>query len=148
MKHNSILGLLLIIGIAMCGTNLCSAQFVLPVFQCTLTNKLDVFNWPGTPQETYVTGTREIYFICNSDNAENGDRIRAVWVADHTNGYLPPNTVISTQTHRIVKPHNENQTSEENLSLKKPAQGWPTGEYHVQLYVNGIEDKTYLFKVR
>lgn len=148
MKHKLMLSLILSVGTAMIAASQSHAQFTLPVFQCTLTNKLDVYHWPGTPQENYTPTTGEIFFICESDNASTGDRVKAVWIADHTNNGFKPNTIISSQTHRVVKPQTGDQTSEANLSLKKPAKTWPTGTYHVQLYVNNIEDKSYSFTVR
>jgi hypothetical protein len=136
------------ITLALASINLGHAQsMILPNFECTMTNKLDNFNWPGVAQADFAHGDKKIYLICDSDNAVTGDSIKAVWIADHTNR-LPPHYIIAVRNHRVYKPAHGDQISEANLSIVKPSCKWPAGVYHVQLYVNGIEDKSYPFIIK
>lgn len=142
-------GLALALGLMIAGTGIAQAQsLILPNFLCTMTNKLDKFNWPGSEQDAFTPSQQAIFMICNSDNVYNGDRIKAVWIADHTGGYWPEHFTIGVIGKRFVKRPNQDETFEANLSMAKPCNGWPTGVYHVQLYVNEVEDKSYTFQVR
>ncbi len=142
-------GLALALGLIIAGTGVAHAQsLILPNFVCTMTNQLDKFNWPGSSQDAFTSSQHAIYMICDSDNVYNGDRIKAVWIADHTGGYWPENFTIGVIGKRYVKRPNQDETFEANLSMAKPCTGWPKGVYHVQLYVNEIEDKSYAFQVR
>jgi hypothetical protein len=123
------------------------AMYVLPVVKCTLTDKLDKYNWPGTKQEVFAASTPEIFFICDSETAYTGDRLKAVWLADHTSRTLVTHTIAVTSKTYIKNP-NGGETFEAQFSIKRPPCGWPTGSYHIQLYINGITDKDYPFIVR
>lgn len=125
-----------------------NAQMTLPTFECVLTDKLNNYDWPGKRIETFNQSTPVIYFICQSDNAFRGDKIKAVWIADHVDAHMPAFSTIAVKTSRYNKHINGTEIFEANLSLEKPACGWPLGVYHIQTYINGIESYSYKFEVR
>tara|TARA_R110000868_G_scaffold137949_9_gene351666 strand:- start:2439 stop:2888 length:450 start_codon:yes stop_codon:yes gene_type:complete len=149
MTHFTRTSALFIICLSISGVSAAHGLGPLPTFQCTLTNKLNVYYWPGFPEKDFSTNAPEVFLICDSNNAVTGDRIKAVWVADHVkNDSYPPNKTLAVKTRRYVKHQNSDETFEANLSLAKPEGGWPLGNYHVQLYVNNVEGQIYRFNVR
>lgn len=120
----------------------------LPAFKCTLTDKLDAYDWPGSAQETFYYKTPKIYFMCSSKSAFQGDRIKAVWVADHLVVKPFYNKVIAVKSSRNASSKYGDQTFDADLSLARPGNAWPRGTYHIQLYINGVEGDTYNFSVR
>ena len=139
--------LLLLIGLSIASVSE-SQAIRLPTVQCTLTNKLDVYDWPGSAQDTFLQSTPNLFFICTSNNVITGDSVKAVWIADHTLGTWPANFTFAVKKKHVIKHVNDDETFEANLSVSKPPNGWPLGTYHVQLYIDGIEDKNYKFKIR
>jgi hypothetical protein len=120
----------------------------LPTFKCTLTDKLDKYNWPGVQREQFKTYTPKIYFICDSDTTMTGDSIKAVWIADHISNTKPAIHTMGIMTKHVVMRQSRGESFEADLSLEKPEGGWPLGAYHVQLYINGIPGYTYKFIIR
>ncbi len=141
-------GLLLVVACTATASHTVQAQGVLPTFQCTMTDKLDLYNWPGSIKDTFVQNTPVIYFICDSDNARTGDKIKAVWIADHTSTTHPEIYTLAASTYHVRLTQNDGVSSEADLSLKRPPCGWARGEYHVQVYINDIEGYVYRFKIR
>jgi len=119
----------------------------LPTFTCTLTKKLDVYNWPGSANENFIASTPKIYFICQSDNVRTGDHIRAVWIADHTYG-MPPSKILCVKSKHVVTHRNSPEIFEANFSLGRPGKAWPKGSYHIQTYINDIPSYNYNFTIR
>lgn len=141
-------GLLLLVIYAANASHAAHAQGVLPTFQCTMTDKLDLNNWPGSIKDTFVQSTPIIYFVCNSDNARTGDKIKAVWIADHTSTTHAEIYTLAAKTYHVRLTQNDGVSSEADLSLSRPPCGWARGAYHVQVYINDIEGYTYKFQVR
>ena len=125
-----------------------NANAVLPTFECTLSNEFNMLNDPYETIEYYSSRTKAVYLICESNNVRKGDTIRAVWIADKTDNVCWYNNVLS-QSHRVVA-YNLNvlDTYRPRFTLPRPACGWPKGQYHVMLYINGTEGNIYRFTLR
>ncbi len=149
MKIKTIVKLLLIAGVYSTGLQMSHAQtMILPTFQCMLTDKLDPDRWPGRQKDSFGRNDAKIYFICDSDNAATGDRIKAVWQAVHTVDHMPSYETIGVKSLHVIKRPNGGEMIEADLSLAKPVDGWDIGHYQVQVYVNGIEGYVYKFVIR
>lgn len=125
-----------------------AAHATLPTFQCTLTDRGRANNDRGITNKTFHRNSEQIFLICDSDNVRRGDSIRAVWIADDTYCSEWDNTLLK-QTKRVVRTDlNALDLYKTIFSLDRPCNGWPTGTYHVRLYINNIEGDDYRFTIR
>ena len=87
---------------------------------------------PGGREITaYVADAPKLYAMFKTKGAKDGDKIRGVWVADDVGGAAPAGTKIDEKTLSV-----DGDTDDGVFSLSKPTNGWPLGEYHIEIYVN------------
>jgi hypothetical protein len=84
----------------------------------------------GEAKTTFPADTPKLYALFRTEGAENGDKVRGVWVADDVGDAAPKGFKIDERTFTA-----EGDTSDGEFSLSKP-DGWPVGKYHVDIYVN------------
>ncbi len=84
------------------------------------------------PTKTFMPDTPKLYAMFKTEGVTNGDKIRAVWIADDVGQAAPAGTKIDEKTLTM-----EGDTDDGVFSLSKPTKGWPPGKYHLEIYVNG-----------
>ncbi|HWY51631.1 MAG TPA: hypothetical protein VNW72_09125 [Chthoniobacterales bacterium] len=88
-------------------------------------------NPEGEETTTFGADATELYATFTTKGAQNGDKIRGVWIADDVGDAAPKGTKIDEKTLNA-----EGDTADGVFSLSKPTNGWPVGKYHVEIYVN------------
>jgi hypothetical protein len=107
----------------------------LPTVSCFLTDTIDA----STLKEKTVFSTNAamIYLMCTSDEVNEGQKIKAVWIAADTNGLAPNNYKIGEKSFDVKNNLDEKRGWTIKYSLSKPYAGWPPGQYHADLFVDG-----------
>lgn len=123
-----------------------NAHYSIPNFECTLTDKGDAVQNPHYGNDAgyfYKNSTSAIYLICESNTVKRTDNIRAVWI------YEEPTEYRKIAEKKVVVKQNLNDVDifKTRFALKNCDYSLPRGNYHVRLYVNGIEGNVYYFKV-
>ena len=85
----------------------------------------------GKETTTFTPDTPRLFALFKTKGASDGDKIRAVWIADDVGDEAPKGTKIDETTLKA-----EGDTDDGVFSLAKPINGWPVGKYHVEIYVN------------
>ena len=88
-------------------------------------------NPDGKETTTFTPDTPKLFAMFKTKGASDGDKIRAVWIADDVGDAAPKRTKIDETTLKA-----EGDTEDGMFSLPKPNNGWPVGEYHLEIYVN------------
>jgi hypothetical protein len=85
----------------------------------------------GKETTTYAADVPKVFAMFKTKGASDGDKIRAVWIADDVGDAAPKGTKIEETTLKA-----EGDTEDGEFSLPKPINGWPVGKYHLEIYVN------------
>jgi hypothetical protein len=80
---------------------------------------------------TFAPDTPKIYATFKTIGAKNGDKARAVLIADDVGDVAPPETKVVETSLTL-----EGDTDDGDFNFSKPTNGWPPGKYHVEVYVN------------
>jgi hypothetical protein len=91
-------------------------------------------------QETFRPDAPKIVLHVELLDMENDTKISADWIAEKT-GAAPPNYKIDSSELTA------NGDDEATLSLSKPNNGWPVGDYRVDLSIDGKKVKSIKFQV-
>ena len=83
------------------------------------------------PTTTFATDTPKVFAMFKTVGAQNGDKIRGVWIAENVGSAAPANSKIDEKTLTM-----EGDTEDGALSLSKPTKGWPAGKYRLEIYAN------------
>jgi hypothetical protein len=84
----------------------------------------------GKPMTVFPADTPKLFARFKITDGKKGVTLRGVWIADNVAGAKPNTTLIE-------KPLNlEEEIESGNFSLEPPAEGWPAGKYHVEIYAN------------
>ena len=83
------------------------------------------------PAKTFAADTPKVFALFKTKGAQNGDKLRGVWIADDVGDAAPANTKIDETTLTL-----EGDTDDGEFSCSKPTKGWPAGKYHVDIYAN------------
>lgn len=87
---------------------------------------------PGDEAVTWFTAdASKIYTIFKTKGAKDGDKVRGVLIAEDVGDVAPPNTKVLETTINM-----EGDTDDGDFNFSKPTNGWPTGKYWVEIYVN------------
>ena len=85
----------------------------------------------GEETTTFGADAPKVFVTFKTKGASDGDKIRAVWIADDVGDAAPKGTKIDEKTLKM-----EGDTEDGVFSLSKPTNGWPVGKYRVEIYVN------------
>src|SRR5205085_4581669 len=85
----------------------------------------------GRELTAYTADAPRLYATFKTKGASDGDKIRAVWIADDVGDAAAKGTKIDEKTLKM-----EGDTEDGVFSLSKPTNGWPVGKYRVEIYVN------------
>src|SRR3990167_3382688 len=146
--HKTFLALFLFILFASPASVMAQRDLLLPAYQCTLTNQRNTYDMSNNGMYTFMTSTPEIFLVCESDTVVKGDSLRAVWIADNERKAGWDNYKIAEKKSIVKKNLDSLDLFRTSFSIKRPQHGWPTGKYHVRVYINGSEGYRYDFVVR
>jgi len=95
---------------------------------------------PGESTTGFEPSDRTIHCVINLNKAKDGTKIRFVWIASDATG-LSKNEMIKSIDYTT-------QGAEDFVHghLTAP-KDWPTGDYRVEVYVDGVLDKTIEYKI-
>src|SRR4051794_1071424 len=94
------------------------------------------------PSSTFSPDTPKVFALFKTKGAEEGDKIRAVWLAEDVGAVAAANSKIDEKTLTL------DGDSNGNFSLEKPNKGWPPGKYRVDIYVNDEVTTTLKFLIK
>ena len=117
-----------------------------PSVTCVVTDKASD-DTPIDKKDSFDSNTPLIYLLCTSDEVHEGQQIKAVWIAADTQGMAPANYVIHEKSFDVTKNMDNSKEWTIKYSLSKPYAGWPTGKYHVDLYVDNQRLQSIKFQV-
>jgi hypothetical protein len=95
----------------------------------------------GAEKDTFATDTPKIYLHAQLEDVDQDTKLSAAWIAEKTDA-APPNYKIDS-TDLTAKAGMDEAT----FTLSKPTAGWPTGDYRVDLSINGKPATSAKFKV-
>lgn len=95
------------------------------------------------PSTLFAPDTPKVFALFKIKGAEEGDKVRAVWIAEDVGDVAPANGKIDEKTLTL-----EGDTNDGDFSLKKPDKGWPPGKYRVDIYVNDEVATTMKFTIQ
>lgn len=84
----------------------------------------------GREITAYTADAQKLYATFKTKGVSQGDKIRAVWIADDVGDAASPGTKIDEETL------DAKGDMEGEFSLSRPSPGWPLGKYHVEIYVS------------
>lgn len=108
----------------------------------------------GVPKESFGPDTAMIYVLWRSEKLKEGQKLKAVWIADNTQ-------ITGLKNHKIDQAELTLESGmrgkifsklpgnfwDGKFTLSKPDKGWPLGSYHVEIYVDDVLVKTIPFKI-
>jgi len=92
-------------------------------------------------QTTFKSDAPKIILHAELLDMQQGTKVSADWIAENTNGAAPPNFKIDSAEITVK------DEDEATFSLSKPNNGWPVGDYRVDLLIDGAKAKSVAFKV-
>jgi hypothetical protein len=94
--------------------------------------KAIITSGPGEgPVTTFPPGTQKVFATFKTKGAQDGDKIRGVWIAEDVGSAAPANSKIDETTVTL-----DGDTNDGAFSLSEPKKGWPPGKYRVEIYAN------------
>jgi hypothetical protein len=96
----------------------------------------------GEGLASFAADTEKVLALFKTEGAQNGDKIRGLWIAEDVGGAAPANSKIDEKTLTM-----EGDTEDGVFSLSKPTNGWPAGTYRLDIYVNDKLVKTEKFTI-
>jgi hypothetical protein len=82
----------------------------------------------GSPATTFAADTPKLFALFKTKGLQNGDKLRAVWIAEDVGDATPANTKIDEKTVTA-----DGDTDDGMFSLSKPTKGWPVGKYRLEI---------------
>ena len=83
----------------------------------------------GEPTGRFAADTEKIFCRWQGDALHQGDKIRAVWIAEDVGDVAPKNYKIAETSTSADGPQ-----AAGTLTLSRPTKGWPIGKYRVEIY--------------
>jgi hypothetical protein len=95
----------------------------------------------GAAKKVFAPNTTKIFVDTKLADVKAGSKLKAVWIAEKTK-VAPPDYQIDSTELTVGSLMNL-----ATFSLSKPTAGWPTGDYRVELSINGKAAGTVRFSV-
>ena len=87
---------------------------------------------PGGEETTrFASDMSKVFAMFKTKGAQQGDKIRGVWIAEDVGGAAPANSKIDEKALTMV-----GDTDDGDFSLSKPTEGWPLAKYRFEIYLN------------
>lgn len=119
----------LTIGVLM---SLSSAVFAARIVSVTICESVAGDTWvPINIRESFTTQTPEIHAVAQLDGAKAGTIVKCAWVA--IDAIATPNYEIAAMEQECYK---EGEATA-HFSLTRPDNGWPPGNYKLDIYIDG-----------
>jgi hypothetical protein len=83
----------------------------------------------GEPTGRFAAETEKIFCRWQGDALHEGDKIRAVWIAEDVGDVAPKNYKIAETSTSADGPQ-----AAGTFTLSRPTNGWPIGKYRVEIY--------------
>jgi len=99
-------------------------------------------------KSSFNKDTAAVYLVVTSDGVKKGQEMKAVWIAEDTNGVAPANYKIDEKSVSVDDAMSSGKNYIVTFSLSKPNAGWPLGTYHVDLYLGDTLAKTIKFDIK
>jgi hypothetical protein len=99
-------------------------------------------NKEGEPASKFFSGAQKIYAFWKGDALKAGDRVGIIWIAEHIGYTGQGDKKITEGKVTAYKPDDDGA-----FSLSRPTEGWPLGNYRVELYVGQTLAETLRFTV-
>ena len=96
----------------------------------------------GKEATAFTSADTNVYIVYHGDALKKGDKIRAVWYIEDGGKAIDKNAKVSESTNVANR-----DNAEGYLNIAKPAAGWPTGKWRVDLFVNDASAGSYKFTV-
>ncbi|HRQ22857.1 MAG TPA: hypothetical protein PLF42_05425 [Anaerolineales bacterium] len=103
-------------------------------------------NDTGTPSMTTFSSGDTFYIVADLNNASNGTKVEARWYLENAEGYEAG--PISADSPSVLTIDEDYWSGTVNFSLFSTQGGWPSGEYKVELYLDGALTHSVNFSVR
>jgi hypothetical protein len=85
----------------------------------------------GAAKKVFTPNTAQIFLTARLADVKSGSKLKGVWIAEKTK-VTPPNYQIDSTEMTVGSLMNL-----ATFSLSKPTAGWPTGDYRVELSIDG-----------
>lgn len=85
----------------------------------------------GAAKKAFTPNTAQIFITARLADVKSGSKLKGVWIAEKTKA-APPNYQIDSTEMTVGSLMNL-----ATFSLSKPTAGWPTGDYRVELSIDG-----------
>ncbi len=95
------------------------------------------------PTTSFAPDTPAFHALFKTKGAEDGTKLRALWIAEDVGDTAPENSKIDEKTLTLP-----GDTDDGDFSLSKPEKGWPSGKYRLEIYANGTLATTLKFTVK
>jgi hypothetical protein len=95
----------------------------------------------GAAKNVFRPNTARIFLTTSLADVKSGSKLKGVWIAEKTK-VAPSNYQIDSTEMTVGRLMNL-----ATFSLRKPKAGWPTGEYRVELSIDGKPASTVRFSV-
>ncbi len=82
------------------------------------------------PTDTFSPDAAKLYAFFRSTGLQEGDKVRAVWIAEDVGTAAPANTKIDEASLTA-----NGEGFHGAFSLSRPDKGWPPGRYRVDIYL-------------
>jgi hypothetical protein len=93
------------------------------------------------PLDVLPADAAKLYVIFKTHGITRGDKFRGVLIVDRAGRIAPENSTAKEGTATL-----EGDTSDGAISFTRPINGWPPGDYHVDIYINDQLRTTVKFK--
>lgn len=114
--------------------------------EAVLAKKLDQNRKPTGITNIFSKEDRAIYGYWKTYE-KPGNAVKTVWIAVNAGDAAPPNTKIAEKA--VPVPDKKDATWwDGTFALSRPTNGWPTGEYEVEVYFDAELVKTLHFFIR
>jgi hypothetical protein len=95
----------------------------------------------GAAKNVFKPNTGQIFLAASLADVKSRSKLKGVWIAEKTRA-APPNYQIDSTEMTVGRLMNL-----ATFALSKPTAGWPTGDYRVELFINGKPAGTVRFSV-
>ena len=95
-----------------------------------------------TPVTKYSTDTAKLEALWKGSGLKAGDKIRAIWIAEDFGIAEKNNSRITESETTAYKADDDGA-----FALGRPKEGWPSGKYRLEIYVNTKLAETLKFTI-
>jgi hypothetical protein len=95
------------------------------------------------PVTSFVSDAPKLLAVFRTKGIKSAAQVRGVLIATDVGGVAPANTTVLEKTLTL-----EEDTNDGNFSFSKPTNGWPVGQYRVEIYANDELAATLKFTIK